>query len=131
MQYRVLDDAGNLLISEIFQTAGQIWDAGSEVSDPANGAFVMGGTNSNRTPQNGVVAFDFAELGAFNGSTTNPGYTFTSADLAAGTNIGRISFSATIVPEPNSMGLFGLICVGALSPAFHRTLWHDESPLRL
>jgi hypothetical protein len=119
MQYRILDDAGNLLINEIFQSAGQIWDAGSEFADPANGAFVMGGTNSNRTPQNGVIAFDFAELGAFNGSTTNAGYTFSNVDLTAGTNIGRISFSAVVVPEPNSMGLFGLICVGA---AFRRLL---------
>lgn len=40
--FQILDNDGNLLISQINQTASQIWDANSEVADPANAAFVVG-----------------------------------------------------------------------------------------
>lgn len=111
--FQILDNAGNLLISQINQTASQIWDANSEVADPANAAFVAGGVNGNRTPENGVVAFDFSELNAFNGLTTGAGYTFNNS-LAGSTNIGRISFSVTAVPEPSSVALVGLVGIGAV-----------------
>jgi hypothetical protein len=103
-RYRVFDAAGSLLIGQIDQQARQIWDAGSEVFDPAAAAFV--GNNGLRTAQNSVVAFNFAELAAFNGLTTGAGYTFTSG-LTAASDVYRIEFSATPVPEPGTWALFG------------------------
>ncbi len=108
MEYQLFDASGNLLLDRITQTAGEIWDAGSEVADPANGAFVVGGTNSNRTPQNGVVTFDRAELSVFNGLTTNAGYIFSDADLTDSTGVYQIDFSVTAVPEPSSAMLISL-----------------------
>ncbi len=99
-RFRVLDAAGNLLVPSISQLVSDIWDAGSEVADPANAAFVVGGTNSLRTPQNGVVSFSASELNVFNGVTTGAGYVFSSAGLTANREIYRINFSATPVPEP-------------------------------
>lgn len=107
--FRILDNAGNLLISEINQTAGQIWNAGSERTNPLNAAFLVGGTTANRDPENGVVTFDFSELAAFNGLTTGAGYVFDSTGLTAGTNIARITFSVSAVPEPSSLALLGLV----------------------
>lgn len=112
MQYRLFDKAGNLLISQIDQQASQIWDNGSEITDPLAAAFLVGGTNGLRTPENGVVRFDFQELLAYNGRTTAAGYVFNS-NLANNTAIYRISFSSAVVPEPASWALliagFGLV----------------------
>jgi hypothetical protein len=96
--FQLLDASGNLLINSIVQTAGDIWDAGSEATDPANAAFLVAGNNDLRTPQNGVVNFNFAELNAYNGLTTAAGYTFQNV-TAADTEVYRISFA--VVPEPN------------------------------
>jgi hypothetical protein len=109
-RYRLFDAAGNLQIAQIVQKARDVWDAGSEVHDPAAAAFV--GTNGLRADQNSVVAFNFAELAAFNGLPTAAGYTFNSG-LAADTDIYRIAFEVTPVPEPASYamlaaGLLGL-----------------------
>ncbi len=112
--FRLFDSFGNLAITSIDQTASQIWNAGSEAFDPLNAAFIQGGTNALRTPENGVVGFNFAELARFNGQTTGAGYTFQS-NLAANTQIFRISFSAVdaAVPEPATWATmllgFGLI----------------------
>ena len=73
-EYRLFDAGGNLSIAAIGVKANEIWDAGSEVFDPAAAAFV--GNNGLRRDQNSVVAFNFAELAAFNGLTTGAGYTF-------------------------------------------------------
>ena len=120
MEFEILDAAGNLLINQINQTAGDIWDANSEQAIAANGAFIVGGTNANRVPENGVVAFDFSELAVFNGLTTGAGYVFTNAALTGATPIGLISFSVTAVPEPSSMALVGLIGVGAAVRRFKK-----------
>jgi hypothetical protein len=101
-EYRLLDANGNLLLSSISVDASEIWDAGSEAFDPANAAFV--GTNALRTPQNGVVGFNFTEFAGFNGLTTGAGYVFNS-QLTANTGIYRIDFTAAAVPEPGSLGL--------------------------
>ena len=101
----LLDLAGNLLLGSINQIAAQLWDAGSEAFDPANAAFV--GNNDLRTPQNGVVSFDFAELAGFNGLTTGANYVFDS-QLGRDTNIYRISFDAQVIPEPGTFALLGL-----------------------
>ncbi len=104
-QYQLLDAAGNLQITSITQRAREIWDAGSETTDPAAAAFLMGGNNDLRTPQNGVVNFDFADLASFNGLTTAAGYEFQS-QLAADTAVYRIDFE--IVPAPGVMALAGV-----------------------
>jgi hypothetical protein len=84
----------------------------SRIADPANAAFVAGGNNGLRTPQNGVVGFSFNELSAFNGLTTAAGYGFDLSALAADSDIYRISFSASPVPEPTTLALMA----GALVP---------------
>jgi PEP-CTERM motif len=110
-EYRIFDAAGNLLLGSIGVKASEIWDAGSEVFDPAAAAFV--GNNDQRANQNSVVAFNFAELAAFNGLTTGAGYTFNSG-LAADSDVYRISFQAVAVPEPQTYALLGagLLAVG-------------------
>ena len=114
MAFQLLDASGALLISSITQKGSAIWDAGSEVADPANAAFVQGGNNSLRTPQNGVVSFSFSELAAFDGVTTAAGYVYDNALLAAGNDIYRISFAVSAVPEPSSYVLMGagLLAIG-------------------
>lgn len=116
MEYRLFDTAGNLLINNIDQAASDIWNAGSEAFDPANAAFLVGGNNAGRTPENGVVGFNFAELARFNGLTTAAGYTFNS-NLAANTAIYRISFaSVAAVPEATTWAqmIAGFIIVGGV-----------------
>lgn len=112
--FQILDNAGNLLISQINQTAAQIWDANSEVAIAANAAFVAGGVNANRVAENGLVAFDRSELAVFNGLTTGAGYVFSDSGLTGTTNVGQISFSITAVPEPSSVALVGLIGMGVV-----------------
>ncbi len=110
-RFRLFDSAGDLLVNSISQSASNIWDAGSEIFNPAAAAFV--GDNDLRAPQNSVVSFNFAELAGFNGLTTSAGYVFNS-QLAANTEVYRISFQVSPVPEPESYALMltGLFIVG-------------------
>ncbi|MDC6167789.1 spondin domain-containing protein [Paucibacter sp. XJ19-41] len=110
-EYRLFDAGGNLNLSTIGIKANEIWDAGSEVFDPAAAAFV--GSNDLRRDQNSVVAFNFAEFAAFNGLTTGAGYSFNSA-LTADSDVYRITFGVSAVPEPGSYALMaaGLMAVG-------------------
>lgn len=112
-RYPLFNPDGSLSITSIIQKASQIWDAGSEVHDPAAAAFV--GNNGLRAPQNSVVAFNFGEFAAYNGLTTAAGYSFNSA-LSADTDVYRLSFSAAPVPEPETYALMlsGLALVGAI-----------------
>ncbi len=117
MQYRLFDDAGNLLIRSITQTSSQIWDAGSEVFSVAGAAFLVNGVNAVRTPQNGRVSFNFEELLGFNGQETAGGYVFESG-LTAGQAIYRIDFeSVAVVPEPSTYVLMatGLLMLGVVA----------------
>ena len=104
MEYQLFNAAGDLLISSIGQKASDIWNAGSEAFDPANSAFVQGGNNDLRTPEGGTVSFNFSELAGYNGLITAAGYAFDS-QLSADTDIYRISFSVTPVPEPETYAL--------------------------
>ncbi len=113
MAYRLLNNSGNLLINTINQTGASIWDANSEVADPLNAAFVVGGTNANRTPENGTVAFDFSELSIFNGVNTAGGYVYDHSLLTAASNVYRISFEVSGVPEPSSLLLSGVAVAAA------------------
>jgi hypothetical protein len=111
--FQVFNASGGLNLTTISQNAGQIWDAGSEAADPANAAFVVGGTNGLRTPENGVVTFERTELGVFNGLQTAAGYNFDSTLLASNaTPIYQIGFSVTAVPEPTSMALGSIALAG-------------------
>lgn len=115
-RYRLFDASGNLVLTSIGQSSSQIWNAGSEIADPVAAAFLVGGTNALRTPENGVVEFSFDELATYNGLQTAGGYTFNSA-LAAGQPIYRIEFEVTeAIPEPASwaMMLVGFGAVGSL-----------------
>lgn len=116
MQYELFNAGGGQQIFSITIKASQIWDAGSEAFDPAAAAFVAGGDNDLRTPQNSVVAFNFAELAAFNGLTTGAGYVLDS-QLGGDTDVYRISFEVTPVPEPSTYALLvaGLATVGSLA----------------
>ena len=111
-QYQLFDAFGTLVIGSIVQKASDIWDAGSELFDPAAAAFV--GNNDLRTDQNGDVSFNFAELAGFDGLTTATGYVFNSA-LTADTDVYRITLQA--VPEPETIALMvaGLLAVAWIS----------------
>lgn len=113
-EYQLFSNGGSQLqISSITLKANEIWDAGSEVYDPSAAAFV--GNNGLRTAQQSVVAFNFAEFYGYNGLSTGAGYTFDS-QLAANSDIYRISFTAAPVPEPETYALMmaGLLAVGVM-----------------
>lgn len=114
--FQLFDDAGNLMINSITQTAGQIWDAGSESFSIGGAAFLVNGVNAVRTPQNGVVSFNFAELMGFDGEMTAAGYAFSSG-LAANDAIYRIDFASSVVPEPATYVLVGsgLMMLGVIA----------------
>jgi hypothetical protein len=111
--YALFSAGGALQLASITVKAGEIWDAGSEAFDVANAAFVVGGNNDLRTPQNGLVDFDFAELAGFNGLTTATGYVLNS-QLRAEDDILRFSFAVQAVPEPATaaLTLVGLAALG-------------------
>jgi hypothetical protein len=105
MRYMLFNAAGQLNLTSISQFGRDIWDNGSETEDPANAAFLLGGINAQRTPQNGVVNFNFDRLDAFNGLTTAAGYTF-NRQFGADDEVYRISFE--VVPAPGAAALLGL-----------------------
>jgi len=112
--HRLFDAAGHLAASSIVVKARQLWDAGTEVFDPAAAAFV--GNAALRADQHSVVALNFAEFAAFNGLPTAAGYNFHSG-LSADSEVYRISFSAAPVPEPETWALMlgGLMTTGWLA----------------
>ena len=111
-RFRVLDSNGQLPLSGINQLASDFWDAGFEIFDPDVAASVV--NYDPRTPQNGVVSFNFSELSGFNGRTTGAGYVFNSG-LAANTAIYRIGFQVlNTVPEPGSP-LLAALGLGAMA----------------
>jgi len=108
-QYSVFDAGGQLALTSITLKGSDLWNAGSEATDPLQAAFLQVGMNDLRTPENGVIGADFADLSTFNGLTTAAGYAFNS-QLAANLDVYRISFE--VVPEPAStaaMALCGIL----------------------
>lgn len=103
---------GGLRVPAITVGAGEVWDAGSEVFNPAAAAFV--GNNDLRSDQNSVVAFNFAGFAAFNGLTTGAGDAFNSA-LTADSDVYRIAFGVSPVPEPGS---YAMMATGLAAPGF-------------
>jgi hypothetical protein len=112
--YMLFDNLGNLNLTSITQRGSDIWDAGSEVTDAANAAFLVGGDNSLRIAQNGVVSHDYSGITAFDGLTTAAGFVLDS-QLSADLEIYRISFS--LVPEPSTMllGMLGCVALGTVA----------------
>lgn len=114
-QYQLFDAGGGLLINSITLKSRDIWDAGSEVHNPLTAAFVTVGNAPDRVDQNSVVALNFGEFSAFNGLTTARGYVFDS-QLTAESEVYRIAFEVTPVPEPETyamllagLGMLGLV----------------------
>ena len=103
LAYRIFDAAGNLLISQINQSASDVWESGTEITDPAAAAFV--GNAALHADQNGAVGANFGEFSAYNGLVTAAGYVFNNT-LQAGTPIYRIDLQT--VPEPGSLALIAL-----------------------
>jgi hypothetical protein len=120
--YRLFGAGGSLQTTEIIQRARDLWDAGSEVFDPATAAFLAVGNAALHADQNSVVAHNFAELAAFDGLTTGAGYALDSR-LAAETPLYRIAFEVvnpTPVPLPGALPLM----LGALGVAWTRRARH-------
>ncbi len=120
--YQLFDGAGHLQIASITLKSRDIWDAGSEIHDPLSAAFVTVGNPALHEDQNSVVARNFAEFFAFNGLDTAAGYAF-DAQLGANTDVYRISFEVTPVPEPETyaMMLAGLGLIGVVARRRTRT----------
>ena len=98
-RFRLFDTAGLFTPRVITQSGRDIWNAGSELFNPLNAAFLKIGNNDLRDPENGVVGFDFAELSKFDGLETAAGYTFKS-QLTAADPFYRITISAAPVANP-------------------------------
>lgn len=104
MEYTLFDAMGNLNLTTISQFGRDVWDAGTETTDPANAAFLMGGVNANRIDEGGVVNFNFDRLDAFNGLTTMAGYAF-QRQFGGDDEIYRITFQ--VVPTPGAAAIVG------------------------
>lgn len=110
--FSVFDSSGNFIPTTIEQRVRDIWDDGSEQTDPINAAFLQIGTNALRTPENGVVRFDTSAFAAYAGLTTAAGYVF-DPQL---NNPDQVLYRITIeqVPAPASAGLLGLAGLATL-----------------
>lgn len=104
-RFMLFNAAGQLNIDSISQFGRDVWDSGTEATDPANAAFLVGGVNANRIDEGGVVRFSVDNLTAFNGLTTAAGYTF-DRQFGANDEIYRISFE--VVPAPGAAAVLGL-----------------------
>lgn len=104
-EYLLFDAAGNLNLTSISVFGREIWDAGSEVTNPLNAAFLVIGNNDLREAEGGVVNFNFTQLDAYNGLTTGAGYIF-DRQIGAADEVYRINFE--IVPGPGVAGTLGL-----------------------
>ncbi|MCP5144473.1 MAG: spondin domain-containing protein [Gammaproteobacteria bacterium] len=95
--YQLFNGMGALMVSAIELVASDIWEAGTELFDPATAAFIAGANATLGADQNGLITSNYADLALFNGQTTAAGYTFNS-QLTGATPIYRIAFE--VVPSP-------------------------------
>ena len=87
-------------------TAGQIWDAGTEVNDINGGAAFSANGGVSASENNPISLIDLADLNAFLGSQTAAGTTISNS-LSSNDVVARISIS--VVPEPGALGLLTFI----------------------
>ncbi|USN99185.1 MAG: spondin domain-containing protein [Phycisphaeraceae bacterium] len=105
MGYQILDGAGNLLISSISLTGADVWNAGTEVTDPATAAFLVGSDAMAGADENGTIFADFSTFAAYAGLATPAGYNF-DPQFGANDEIYRISFR--VVPAPAGLAVVGV-----------------------
>jgi hypothetical protein len=105
--HQLFNAGGTFVGQTITLTAGNIWDAGSEVDQIVGAAFIQGQDPMARVAQNGVIGLN-SNFATYLGQTTAANYTFSAAPAG---NIAEISFQ--VIPAP--AGLAALLAGGVFA----------------